>query len=41
MKLFHFPFKALGSNCDVQLYADNKSSAEHIATLVINLLLVF
>lgn len=35
MKLFHFPFKALGSNCDIQLYTENKNRAEYIANLVI------
>ena len=33
--LFHFPFKALGSACVVQLYACNKTQAQHIANLVI------
>jgi FAD:protein FMN transferase len=35
MKLFHFPFKALGSACEVQLYGADFSYAEHIAKRVI------
>jgi len=35
MKLFHFPFKALGSVCDIQLYAENNAQAKKIADLVI------
>ena len=33
--LFHFPFKALGSACDIQLYANTKASAQVIADLVV------
>jgi len=33
--LFHFPFKALGSACDIQLYSSTKTQAQHIANLVI------
>jgi len=35
MQLFHFPFKALGSVCDIQFYAKNKTQAKKIADLVI------
>jgi len=35
MQLYHFPFNAMGSRCEVQLYASNKSVAEHVANLVI------
>lgn len=33
--LFHFPFKALGSACDIQLYSSTKTQAQHIANLII------
>ena len=35
LSLFHFPFKALGSNCEIQLYAVNSSQGENVANLVI------
>ncbi len=35
MRLYRFPFHAMGSRCEVQLYASNKSGAEHIVNLVI------
>ncbi len=35
MKLFHFPFKAMGSSCEIQLYTHHKKQAEHIAQQVI------
>jgi len=35
MQLYHFPFNAMGSRCEVQLYASKKSVAEHVVNLVI------
>jgi thiamine biosynthesis lipoprotein len=31
LSLFHFPFKAMGSSCEVQLYATDSNQAQHIA----------
>jgi len=36
LSLFHFPFKALGAACDIQLYASDKALAQTIANLVIS-----
>ncbi len=35
LSLFHFPFKALGSNCEVQLYAPDIIQGQHVANLAI------
>jgi thiamine biosynthesis lipoprotein len=35
LSLFHFPFKAMGSNCKIQLYTKHKNQAQNIATQVI------
>lgn len=35
IKLFQFPFKAMASTCEVQLYASNRKQAQHVAQQVI------
>jgi thiamine biosynthesis lipoprotein len=35
LSLFHFPFKAMGSSCEIQLYAASKSQAQDIANIAI------
>ncbi len=35
LSLFHFPFKALGSNCEIQLYATDSNQGQNVANLVI------
>lgn len=35
LQLYNFPFKAMGSPCEVQLYAQDKSTAQHLANLAI------
>ena len=35
LSLFHFPFKAMGSSCEIQLYAASKNQAQDIANLAI------
>jgi thiamine biosynthesis lipoprotein len=35
LSLFHFTFKALGSNCEIQLYAPDISQGKYIANLAI------
>jgi thiamine biosynthesis lipoprotein len=33
--LFHFPFQAMGSPCEIQLYAENPAEAQRVADLAI------
>ncbi|MEQ1715290.1 MAG: FAD:protein FMN transferase [Hyphomicrobium sp.] len=35
MQLFKFPFKAMGSPCEIQLYASNEERSRHIAELAV------
>jgi thiamine biosynthesis lipoprotein len=35
LSLFHFPFKAMGSRCNIQIYARDRHWAQEIANLVI------
>ncbi|WP_246247154.1 FAD:protein FMN transferase, partial [Candidatus Methylobacter favarea] len=35
MKIYHYPFKAMGSPCDVQLYASSDTKAKQSADAVI------
>lgn len=36
MQLYHFPFHAMGTACDIQLYADSSAAAQRVATIVID-----
>ena len=36
MQLYHFPFHAMGTACDLQLYADNSIDAQRVASIVID-----
>ncbi|MFK5950326.1 MAG: FAD:protein FMN transferase [Methylococcales bacterium] len=36
LSLYQFPFQAMGSTCNIQLYANNKLNAQNIADLVVS-----